>query len=135
MDLVLRNAVRQRAQLRCEYCRLPELFSFVQPFQVEHIVARKHRGPSVLSNLALACDRCNLWKGADLTSLDPITRKIVRLFHPRRMKWSKHFRWDGPVLVGRSPVGRTTVALLQMNHEDRIQLRQALLDEGLFPPE
>jgi hypothetical protein len=70
-----------------------------------------------------------------LTSLDPITRKIVRLFHPRRMKWSKHFRWDGPVLVGRSPVGRTTVALLQMNHEDRIQLRQALLDEGLFPPE
>jgi hypothetical protein len=36
--------------------------------------------------------------------------------------------------VGRTPVGRATVAVLQMNHEDRIDLRQHLIDEGLFPP-
>lgn len=48
------------------------------------------------------------------------------------MKWSKHFRWNGPVLVGRTAVGRTTIGVLQINHEDRVDLRQSLLDEGVL---
>ncbi len=127
-----RALVRRRARLRCEYCRLPEAVSPIGPFQLEHIVARKHKGPTSLSNLALACDRCNLFKGSDLTGIDPITEEITRLFHPRRMKWSKHFRWNGPVLVGRTAVGRTTIGVLQINHEDRVDLRQSLLDEGVL---
>lgn len=134
MDPALRNAVRRRARLRCEYCLLPESLAPVVPFQVEHIIARQHGGPTVSGNLALACHRCNLHKGPNLTGIDPRTRRVVRLFHPRRMKWARHFRWDGPYLVGRTPVGRATVAVLQMNHEERIGLRQALIDEGLFPP-
>src|SRR5579884_106586 len=105
MDAALRTAVRRRARLRCEYWLLPENLASVVPFQVEHIVARQHGGPTVLANLALACHRCNLHKGPNLTGIDPRTRRLIRLFHPRRMKWVRHFRWDGPYLVGRTPVG------------------------------
>ena len=132
-DVALRQAVRHRADNCCEYCRLPEAFSFIQPFQIEHVVARKHHGPTTLANLALACARCNLHKGTDLTAIDPLTRRVVSLFHPRRMKWSRHFRWDGPVLVGRTPTGRATIELLQVDHEDRLALRQDLIEEGLLP--
>jgi hypothetical protein len=65
---------------------------------------------------------------------DPRTRKIVPLFHPRRHKWSRHFRWEGPVLVGRTPSGRATVITLKFNLEHRVDLRQGLIDEGIFPP-
>jgi hypothetical protein len=50
------------------------------------------------------------------------------------MKWERHFRWDGPYLVGRTPTGRATIAVLQMNAEERIDVRQALIEEGVFPP-
>jgi len=95
MDPALRQAVRRRADNCCEYCRLPEAFSFIQPFQIEHIIARKHRGPTTLPNLALACDRCNLHKGTDLTAIDPLTRRVVPLFHPR----PPHLR--NPLALGR----------------------------------
>jgi hypothetical protein len=53
--------------------------------------------------------------------------------HPRRMKWDRHFRWDGPFLLGRTAIGRVTIAVLNVNEEDRVDLRQALIDEGVFP--
>lgn len=49
------------------------------------------------------------------------------------MKWARHFRWLGDVVIGRSRVGRATIAVLQMNAEERVELRQALIDEGVFP--
>jgi hypothetical protein len=58
---------------------------------------------------------------------------IAKLFHPRRHDWSHHFRWDGPVLVGRTAIGRATIAVLQMNDPDALNDRDALLEEGLFP--
>jgi hypothetical protein len=51
------------------------------------------------------------------------------LFNPRRHKWATHFRWQGAYLIGRSPIGRVTVALLHINAELRVELRQELLDE------
>jgi hypothetical protein len=134
MDAALRTAVRRRARLRCEYCLLPEALAPAVPFQVEHIVARQHGGHTALSNLALACHRCNLHKGPNLTGIDPRSRRLVRLFHPRRMMWTRHFRWDGPYLVGRTPVGRATIAVLAMNDEERINLRRTLIEAGRFPP-
>jgi hypothetical protein len=59
----------------------------------------------------------------------------VPLFNPRRYKLGRHFRWDGPVLVGLTPVGRATIAVLEINLEHRVALRQGLIDEGDFPPE
>jgi hypothetical protein len=60
--------------------------------------------------------------------------KIVPLFNPRRHSGRRHFRWDGPVLIGRTAVGRGTVATLRINLDHRIAYRQALIDEGVFPP-
>jgi hypothetical protein len=104
------------------------------PFQIEHIIARQHGGTDAASNLALACHHCNLHKGPNLTGIDPDTRKIVRLFNPRRHKWSRHFTWDGPRLVGRTAIGRATVVVLAMNDAESIQLREALMEDGAFPP-
>jgi 5-methylcytosine-specific restriction endonuclease McrA len=89
VNVSLRQAVRDRAQLRCEYCHLPELQAPFTSFQIEHVIARQHEGKTVLSNLAFACHRCNLSKGPNLAG---ITKRTVRLFHPRRMKWPSHFR-------------------------------------------
>jgi hypothetical protein len=129
----LRDRVKRRARGRCEYCLLPEKYSTDVPFQLEHIVAVQHRGPTVLPNLAFACHRCNLFKGPNLTSIDPETGRLVKLYNPRRMKWSRHFAWDGPLLIGQTSVGRATVALLRMNHGDRVELRITLIEEGRFP--
>jgi hypothetical protein len=52
----------------------------------------------------------------------------------RRQKWKRHFRWKGSVLVGRTAIGRATIAVLKINHPDRIQLRESLMEEGVFPP-
>ncbi len=126
------NAVRRRALFRCEYCLLPEHCALAIPFQIEHIVARQHGGPTILSNLALACHHCNLHKGPNLTGIDPVTRRLARLFHPRRMKWPSHFRWLGPIVEGQTGIGRATVVVLNFNEHDRVQLRQSLMEEGLL---
>jgi hypothetical protein len=132
MDTTTREEVRQRAAGQCEYCHLPEVY-VLTPFQIEHVVARQHRGTDTLGNLAYACLHCNLHKGPNLTGIDPKTKKLTRLFNPRRHRWSRHFRWHGEVLVGTSAVGRTTVEVLAMNDPARVALRQELMDQGLFP--
>jgi hypothetical protein len=132
MDEVTREAVRRRAQGRCEYGHLPEAH-VVTPFQIEHVIARQHRGMDTVANLASACLRCNLHKGPNLAGIDPKTKKLTRLFNPRRHAWSKHFRWEGAVLVGRTAAGRTTVEVLLMNDPERVALRQELIDQALLP--
>jgi hypothetical protein len=61
------------------------------PFHVEHIVPRKHGGGDDLQNLCLACPDCNFRKGSDLTSIDPETGAVTRLFDPRTQDWNQHF--------------------------------------------
>jgi len=129
MDPALRELVRQRAEDRCEYCRLHQDHS---PFslQVEHIIPRKHGGSDDLTNLALACDRCNLHKGSDLAGIDRETSKIVVLFNPRAQHWDEHFSLDGPILLGMTPCGRATVRVLNMNAPRRVRLRATLQTRG-----
>lgn len=133
MEAALTRLVWQRANRACEYCQMPQVADDA-PFEIDHITARKHRGPTTASNLCLSCYYCNSYKGSDLSSLDPKTRKLTRLFNPRRHKWTKHFRWDGPYLVGLTGVGRTTIVLLRINDEYRVELREQLIEEGVFPP-
>jgi hypothetical protein len=104
------------------------------PFEIDHIIARKHRGPTVANNLALSCFHCNSCKGSDVAGIDPLTRKLTALFHPRRHKWERHFRWQGAYLIGLSPVGRVTVTVLNINDPLRVELRKGLIEEGVFPP-
>ena len=130
MDSITRDAVRSRANNACEYCKLEQWHSGLT-HHIEHVTARQHVGTDDLANLALACHRCNLFKGPNLAGIDSKTGRLVRLFHPRRMKWSFHFRWLGSFLVGRTAIGRATIAVLNINEGDRVELRQALLEESI----
>jgi len=130
MDEQLRGAVRQRAQVRCEYCHLLEIHSSL-PFEVEHIIAEKHGGPTAFDNLAWSCRYCNAYKGSNIVGIDPETGEISPLFHPRRDRWGEHFRWRGPILLGLSPQGRATIAVLRINHPELVAVRQSLLGEGV----
>jgi hypothetical protein len=40
--------------------------------------------------------------------------------------------WNGALLVGRTPIGRATIEVLEINLPDRTALRQALMDEGVY---
>ena len=126
MNEALRELVRARAGNRCEYCRLPQSALPFATFHVEHVVARQHGGADVAENLALSCDRCNAFKGTNLTGIDPEARSVVQLFNPRAHAWSDHFRQIGFEIAGLTDVGRTTVRLLNMNARRRVQLREAL---------
>lgn len=131
VDTTTKDLVRERASHCCEYCRLPQEF-YELTFHVEHIVATQHKKDDSPENLALACDRCNLYKGANLSAIDPETDKIVTLFNPRTQKWSDHFGMVGPEIIGLTPQGRATASLLNMNSERRLILRRWLLKIGKF---
>jgi hypothetical protein len=132
MDDALVELIWRRADDCCEYCQLPRAYSRI-PFEIDHIIARKHGGRTTASNLALSCFYCNTYKGPNLAGVDPVLGRIIRLFHPRRHKWSAHFRWEGPTLVGKTPIGRATIAVLQVNHPEAVAARRALIEEGVFP--
>ena len=132
VNKAIHNTVRERAAGRCEYCHLRQADDPFFRFAVDHIIAEQHGGPTVLSNLALSCFRCNLHKGPNIAGRDRRTGKLVPLFHPRRHKWSRHFAWNGPYLVGRTAIGRVTIVVLAINHLDAVALRESLILAGDF---
>lgn len=132
MDDALVQLVWNRAGGICEYCLLPQEYSHLT-FEVDHIIATCHGGATRASNLALTCFYCNRYKGPNLAGIDPVSKKLWPLFHPRRHKWKRHFRYDGPVLVGLTHTGRATIAVLQINDPAAVALREALIDAGLWP--
>jgi len=131
MDADLERLVRQRADGRCEYCRLPQAGSRV-PFEIDHVIPLKHRGTTTAGNLALSCYYCNVYKGPNLTGRDPQGGKVVRLYHPRLHKWAYHFRFNGSTLTGRTAIGRTTIDVLRMNHPQIVTIRAILITIGIF---
>jgi len=54
----LRQSVAKRARYCCKYCLCNEADSPFT-FEVDHIISRKHGGPTVLENLAYTCILCN----------------------------------------------------------------------------
>ncbi|MGQ0636642.1 MAG: HNH endonuclease [Planctomycetaceae bacterium] len=132
MDAATRDFVRRRAVSRCEYCHTPEEATPFIAFHVEHIIARQHL-PELQddpSGLAYACDRCNAFKGPNLSSIDPETGEKVDLFNPRTQNWSDHFTLSEGRIFGLTSIGRATARLLNMNHFRRVELRLHWLDEG-----
>jgi hypothetical protein len=130
MDKTTRHLVRQRADNRCEYCQLHQSNESALPFHLDHVIAIKHRGSDDMENLALACGVCNRAKGTDLAGIDPDSGTLTRLFNPRTDLWADHFFRDGPLILGKSAIGRATVWVLQMNVEQRVELRTLLLRLG-----
>ena len=129
-----RQLIERRAGWRCEYCRAPQRVCGYR-FHIEHIVPRVLGGADDLSNLALACGPCNLSKGARVRGVDPLTGASAPLFHPRTDRWQAHFEWapDGRTLVGRTPIGRSTIIALDMNAAIRLEARTDWRELGLLP--
>lgn len=126
-----RALVRQRAEGRCEYCRLPEWAAFDE-HQLDHIVPRRHGGRNGADNLALACACCNRCKGTDMSAFDPLDGTLVRLFHPRRQAWTGHFRFVGLRIKPLSVNGRATARHLRFNVVERIEERRRVAElEGV----
>jgi hypothetical protein len=128
----LRTEVAGRADHRCEYCLIRE-DDVGFPHQVDHIVSRKHGGLSTPENLAYACVLCNRHKGSDVASVDPLTGEAVPLFHPRRDRWTDHFRLDKERIVPISAMGAVTVQLLRLNAAERLAERRLLQSLDLYP--
>jgi hypothetical protein len=118
----IRRLVRERAQNRCEYYGMTQEIQGAT-FHIEHIVSRRKGGKDGADNLALACPSCNFQKSDHVESKDPETGEIVPLFHPRRDEWEEHFESEDLRIIGITPVGRATVALLNLNSERRLLIR------------
>ena len=128
----LRQIVSDRAKGKCEYCRLDQDFS-IYSHEVDHIIAVKHGGKTIVENLALSCLPCNRHKGSDFATFDPLSGEIIQLFNPRTQIWSEHFRLDNGQIFGITATGRATVFLLKLNEPNRLQIRQVLMAQGLYP--
>lgn len=86
------QAVRERANGRCEYCHSPE-WACAARFTLDHLLPRSLGGTDVPHNLALACRRCNERRYNFMTGIDPDTRQEISLFDPIRQEWGEHFVW------------------------------------------
>ena len=93
---------------------------------MDQIIAEKHGGATAPENLEASCIACNLFKGSDTASLDPLTGNLSALFHPRTEKWNEHFGRRGPFLVPKTPQARATARLLQFNTPERITERELI---------
>lgn len=113
MAKLRKQQVWERASGFCEYCQMSQVFD-VRPFQLDHVRAQKHRGETTVANLALACFACNVYKSSNLAGFDPQTEKLQPLFNPRTDTWSRHFEWRGPILIGKTAKGRTTIDVLRI---------------------
>lgn len=131
VPVAVRRQVAERAEYRCEYCRMAEEDMFLG-CHVDHVISEKHGGATTLDNLAYACLFCNLHKGSDIASLTA-TGVLVALYNPRTQHWLDHFTISGARILPRTSQGEVTVRLLQLNHTDRLLERQALQETGRYP--
>ena len=125
IDAALRQVVRVQAGGQCEYCHISERLTLAD-HEIDHVIAVKHGGKTVASNLALCCTVCNPFKGSDIASIDPESGQITPLFHPRNVRWDDHFQVRDGEVLGLTAKGRVTVQLLRLNRPTRIRERQLL---------
>ena len=89
----LRRLVEERAERRCEYCLFPKSSKIVK-HEIEHILPVQHVGETEAGNLALACIKCNRYKGPNIAGYDLQTGDLTPLFNPRKDVWTQHFQID-----------------------------------------
>jgi uncharacterized protein (TIGR02646 family) len=132
----LRRQIRARFGGCCAYCRTPEALS-VAIFEFEHIVPRSVGGTTTYENLCFSCPSCNRWKANRVSAPDSATQHEFSLFHPQQDNWSDHFSWskDATTIIGLTPVGHVTIALLRMNRPQMIRVRRMWVAMGEHPSE
>jgi len=128
----LRKRVADRAYHVCEYCLIHEDDVF-WGFETDHIISRKHDGPTTFDNLAWACASCNRNKGTNIATLLGGPPRLVRLFHPRRDLWSEHFILQKVEIESLSEVGMAASKVLKLNEDIRLKERRSLAQSGRYP--
>lgn len=128
----IRRLVNERAAFCCEYCLMPQTFS-LKKHEPDHIIPIQHGGTTEEQNLALACMRCNRYKGPNLGSIDPQTGDFVPFYNPRKQKWSEHFAMENGYINPLTAEARVTVKILRINDASRIKERVILIDAGIYP--
>lgn len=129
----LRRLVEERASRKCEYCQVPEAYSFGTSYHIDHIIGRQHGGPTIESNLAYSCPMCNLAKGSNISTWLAKQDLIVRLYHPRLHKWQDHFELSGDgIIFPLTDIATGTIKLLELNGEASVAIRESLLLIGIL---
>ena len=125
------RAVRTQAEDRCAYCRMHQSLQG----STFHVEPHAEGGSNDPENLCLACPGYSLRKSNRVSGIDRMTGDENRLFHPRQRLWPEYFRWKRFEVIGRTAIGPTTSAALQLNDEIKLRIREAEGLFGLFPPE
>lgn len=135
-----RRLVRERANGRCEYCRIPEEeFAAATSFVAEHIRPKRDFAVDdpqrdAPDNLAWACPKCNSYKYKKTHGTDPETGMEHPLFNPRREQWVEHFvALPGGRITGRTPIGRATREALKFDEPARVKSRYLLASRQRWP--
>jgi HNH endonuclease len=107
------------------------------PVEVDHIISEAAGGKTELANVCLCCRTYNSYKGRRIYARDPLTGRQVRICHPRRQQWIRHFTWraDEVRLIGLTASGRATIEALQMNNQLIVHLQQLWIALRLHPRE
>ena len=124
------------ARYRCGYCQSSQRY-VLGLLEIDHIIPKARGGTDEEANLWLACRMCNSFKNTQVTARDPLSGRRVRLFNPRRQRWSRHFFWgeDGTRFSGGRHVAVRTVIALQLNHVIAVMVRREWVTAGWHPPE
>ena len=125
-----RQLVAERANFKCEYCRIHSDDMFLS-FELDHIIPLKHGGTNDMENLAFACPHCNQHKGSDFATI--FGNEIVRLFNPRLDNWLDHFEAINCEIISKSKVGEASIKIFRFNEPDLLILRQILSEAGRYP--
>jgi hypothetical protein len=128
----MRQVVAKRANFKCEYCLIPEIF-LATTFHIDHIRSQKHNGKTILDNLAYACPHCNQNKGSDIATFVDQTEQITRFYNPRKDIWHTHFYINQGQILSLSPIGQATIDILGFNQIERMILRIQLIEIGFYP--
>ena len=135
MSAALRRDVIELADNCCEYCRVSQE-DRVMPYEVDHVIAEKHGGPTTSDNLCWICYLCNGYKGSDIGSIDwDGSGKLTPLFNPCQQKWGEHFRLNTATacIEPLTLEGRVTVFLLRLNSDEHVVSRRLLMRLDRYP--
>jgi hypothetical protein len=136
LPVEVERRVRAAARNRCGYCLSPQHLVMAR-LEIEHLLPRARGGTDDESNLWLSCPLCNRHKADRAAAADPQTHQLVPLFNPRTQRWCEHFCWsaDGIRVIGLTPVGRATVAVLHLDDDpDALEVRRHWVAVGWHPP-
>lgn len=120
ISVELRDFVRQRAHLACEYCGVTEIDTGGE-LTIDHYQPQARGGTDEPENLLYCCVRCNQYK------LDywPIQPNDLLLWNPRAEPASIHFlRLEDGTLYSLTPTGTFTIQRLRLNRSPLVAYRQ-----------